>query len=32
MAFPSNEQMVIDAGNDLKIKLKGILAANKFRR
>jgi hypothetical protein len=30
--FPSNEQMVYDTGNDLKNKLKDIIARNKFRR
>ena len=30
--FPSNEQMVFDTGNDLKAKLKDIIARNKFRR
>ena len=30
--FPSNEQMVFDAGNDLKGKLKDIIVRNKFRR
>lgn len=30
--FPSNEQMVYDTGEDLKIKLKGIITNNKFRR
>ncbi|MEH6679970.1 MAG: hypothetical protein V7724_05445 [Sediminicola sp.] len=29
--FPSNEQMVLDAGNDLKSKLKGILANQRYR-
>lgn len=30
--FPSNEQMVYDSGEDLKTKLKNIIARNKFRR
>jgi hypothetical protein len=30
--FPSNEQMVYDTGNDLKLKLKDIISRNKFRR
>lgn len=30
--FPSNEQMVYDCGEDLKLKLKDILGRNKFRR
>lgn len=30
--FPSNEQMVYDTGNDLKNKLKDIIARNKFRK
>jgi len=29
--FPSNEQMVFDAGNDLKQHLKNIIRRNKFR-
>ncbi len=29
--FPSNEQMVFDAGNDLKQDLKVIISRNKFR-
>jgi hypothetical protein len=29
--FPSNEQMVFDAGNDLKQDLKEIISRNKFR-
>lgn len=29
--FPSNEQMVYDAGNDLKRNLKQIITRNKFR-
>jgi hypothetical protein len=32
VAFPSNEQMVFDTGNDLKDKLKNIIVRNKFRR
>jgi hypothetical protein len=31
LPFPTNEQMVYDAGNDLKAKLKDIIAKNKFR-
>lgn len=30
--FPSNEQMVYDSGEDLKMKLKDIIGRNKFRR
>jgi len=30
--FPSNEQMVYDTGNDLKNKVKDIIARNKFRK
>ena len=30
--FPNNEQMVADAGEDLKNKLKAIISRNKFRR
>lgn len=30
--FPSNEQMVYDSGEDLKLKLKDIIVRNKFRR
>lgn len=32
VAFPSNEQMVYDSGEDLKAKLKDIIIRNKFRR
>jgi hypothetical protein len=32
VAFPSNEQMVYDAGQDLKGKLKGIITGNRIRR
>jgi hypothetical protein len=32
LAFPSNEQMVFDTGEDLKIKLKNIVRNNNFRR
>lgn len=32
VAFPSNEQMVYDTGEDLKAKLKDIIVRNKFRR
>lgn len=30
--FPSNEQMVFDTGEDLKMKIKNILTRNRFRR
>ena len=30
--FPSNEQMVFDSGEDLKVKLKNIITRNRFRR
>ena len=30
--FPSNEQMVLDTGNDIKNKLRDIITKNKFRR
>lgn len=30
--FPSNEQMVYDTGEDLKLKLKDIIVKNKFRK
>ena len=30
--FPSNEQMVFDSGEDLKIKLKNIILRNKLRK
>ncbi|NBL65985.1 hypothetical protein GV828_12325 [Flavobacterium sp. NST-5] len=30
--FPSNEQMVFDTGEDLKLKLKQIIGRNKIRR
>lgn len=30
--FPSNEQMVFDTGEDLKLKLKNIISNNRFRR
>lgn len=30
--FPSNEQMVYDSGEDLKLKLKNIITRNRFRR
>lgn len=30
--FPSNEQMVFDAGQDLKNQLKSLITKNKFRR
>lgn len=30
--FPSNEQMVFDTGEDLKLKLKQIITRNKIRR
>lgn len=32
VAFPSNEQMVYDTGEDLKVKIKTIITNNKFRR
>ena len=32
VAFPSNEQMVYDSGEDLKAKLKDIFIRNRFRR
>lgn len=32
VAFPSNEQMVYDSGEDLKAKLKSIITGNRFRR
>jgi hypothetical protein len=32
VTFPSNEQMVYDSGEDLKMKLKGIITQNRFRR
>jgi hypothetical protein len=32
LPFPSNEQMVYDSGEDLKIKLKNIVRNNNFRR
>lgn len=31
VAFPNNEQMVFDTGEDLKAKLKDIIVRNKFR-
>lgn len=31
-AFPSNEQMIYDSGEDLKAKLKSIITRNKFRK
>ena len=31
VSFPSNEQMIYDAGQDLKQKLKSIITRNKFR-
>ena len=30
--FPSNEQMILDSGEDLKSKLKAIITSNKIRR
>ena len=30
--FPSNEQMVYDTGEDLKIKLKNIITSYRMRR
>ncbi|WP_310556580.1 hypothetical protein [Flavobacterium sp.] len=32
VSFPSNEQMVYDSGEDLKVKLKSIITRNRFRR
>jgi len=32
VAFPNNEQMVYDTGEDLKAKLKDIIVKNKFRK
>ncbi|WP_134355708.1 hypothetical protein [Flavobacterium psychrophilum] len=32
VAFPTNEQMVYDSGEDLKAKLKDIIVRNRFRR
>lgn len=32
IAFPSNEQMIFDCGEDLKAKLKDIITRNRFRR
>ena len=32
VAFPSNDQMVYDSGEDLKAKLKNIITRNKFKR
>lgn len=32
VAFPTNEQMIFDTGEDLKAKLKSIITNNKFRR
>ena len=29
--FPSNEQMVYDSGEDLKLKIKGIITKYRFR-
>lgn len=29
--FPTNEQMIYDSGQDLKLRLKNIIARNKFR-
>lgn len=31
LPFPTNEQMVFDTGEDLKLKLKNIITKNKFR-
>ena len=31
IAFPTNEQMIYDTGNDLKQRLKGIITRNRFR-
>lgn len=30
--FPSNDQMVYDSGEDLKLKLKDVITRNRFRR
>ena len=30
--FPSNEQMILDSGEDLKSKLKAVITSNKIRR
>lgn len=30
--FPSNEQMIFDSGEDLKVKLKDIITRNRFRK
>ncbi|WP_338377984.1 hypothetical protein [uncultured Flavobacterium sp.] len=32
VAFPSNEQMVFDTGEDLKSQLKNIISRNRFRK
>lgn len=32
VAFPNNEQMIYDTGEDLKTKLKDIITKNRFRR
>ena len=32
VAFPNNEQMIYDTGEDLKAKLKDIITKNRFRR
>jgi hypothetical protein len=29
--FPTNEQMIYDSGQDLKLRLKNIITRNKFR-
>ncbi|MEL1256090.1 hypothetical protein AAEO57_20030 [Flavobacterium sp. DGU38] len=31
VAFPNNEQMIYDTGEDLKVKLKNIIVQNKFK-
>jgi hypothetical protein len=31
VAFPSNEQMVYDTGEDLKVKIKDVISRNRFR-
>ncbi|MFV8370070.1 hypothetical protein [Flavobacterium sp. LB2R40] len=31
VAFPSNEQMVYDTGDDLKAKIKDVISSNRFR-
>lgn len=31
IAFPTNEKMIYDTGNDIKQRLKSIITRNKFR-